>query len=214
VSDNIEQNELIVSNVDFSISTSSRIAIVGRNGTGKSTIFKLLNSELNPLSGTLYQNAHLHLATYSQHSTHHLELEMTPVEYLISKFPELKYQDARKYLGTIGIPGHIHENKIKTLSGGQKSRVVFVELQLTKSNIMLLDEPTNHLDMETIDGLIEGLKKYDGGLVVITHNIDLISEICNEIWICEESTIRKFPGDIGDYIRDLLKTMYEEELLE
>ena len=81
----------------------------------------------------------LRIGVYSQHSVDQLELDKTPVEYLRSKFPDLKYEMARKYLGTIGLPGHIHEHPIRTLSGGQKSRVVFVELQLTKCHILLFD---------------------------------------------------------------------------
>lgn len=155
----------------------SRIAIVGKNGTGKSTLLKLCSGELKPDKGEVHFNPKLRIGVYSQHSVDHLD--ESPVEYLLSKFSNLKYEQARKYLGTIGIPGHVHEHPIKTLSGGQKSRVTFVELQLTMCHILLLDEPTNH-------ALIEALKIFKRGIVVIAHNVNLISELCDEIWECGE----------------------------
>jgi len=207
--------ESLFEGVDFGINTDSRVAIVGKNGTGKSTLLKLLTKELTPSKGYIYYNPKLRIGVYSQHSVDQLELDKTPVEYLRSKFPELKYEQARKYLGTIGLPGHVHEHPIRTLSGGQKSRVCFVELQLTKCHILLLDEPTNHLDLETIDALVGALKEFEGGVVVITHNVNLIQELCEEIWECgDDKSVNVFDGDFVDYESKLVEEMREMELLQ
>ena len=99
-------------------------------------------------------------------------------------------------LGRFGLEGHHHEQDIHTLSGGQKSRVVFVELGMQRSHMLLLDEPTNHLDLETVDALVTALKLFKGGVLVITHNTNLINLVCNEIWIIEAENPK--PGGEGE----------------
>lgn len=157
--------------------------MVGPNGTGKSTLLKLCAKEMKPVKGYVWHHAALRIGVYSQHAVDQLDLSKSAVQYLMDKFP-IKYEEARKLLGTIGLPGANHEQRMATLSGGQKSRVVLVELQLTKAHILLLDEPTNHLDLETVDGLIRALQAFQGGLMIVTHNISLIEAVCNEIWVC------------------------------
>jgi len=136
---NYEGRENIFEKVDFGIDSNSRIAIVGPNGTGKSTLLKLCTKEIEPVKGTVSHNAKLRIGVYSQHSVDQLDLDLTPVSYLQKVFPGQKYQDVRKLLGTIGLPGSVHEHPIRTLSGGQKSRVVLVQLQLTQAHILFLD---------------------------------------------------------------------------
>ena len=109
-------------------------------------------------------------------------------------FPELKYQEVRNALGRFGLEGQHHEQDIHTLSGGQKSRVVFVELGLKRTHLLLLDEPTNHLDLETVDALVAALKEFKGGVMVITHNVSLISAVCDQIWIIENNQVKPFAG--------------------
>ncbi len=196
-------------NIDFGVSMSSRMAIVGPNGSGKSTLLKLCTRELQPTHGLVHHHGKLKLGVFSQHSVDQLDLHKTPVEYILSKFPEVNEQDVRKYLGTIGLPGKIHKHPIHTLSGGQKSRVVLVELQLTRCHILFLDEPTNHLDLETIDGLVNALKDFEGGVVIVTHNVQLVSQVCTEIWECGSSFIELFKGDFDDYAANLLETLNE-----
>eukprot|EP00296_Roombia_truncata_P007614 JP446059.1.p2 GENE.JP446059.1~~JP446059.1.p2 ORF type:complete len:204 (+),score=55.97 JP446059.1:1095-1706(+) len=149
-------------NINFGVNMDSRIALVGPNGTGKSTLLKILAGELTPTEGLVTPHRKLRVGVYSQHSVDQLNLDMTPVEYIQSLYPEMNYQIIRNMLGKFGLPGHHAVQKISTLSGGQKSRVVFVELGLKRSHILLLDEPTNHLDLETIDCLIKGLESYEG----------------------------------------------------
>jgi len=107
----------------------------------------------------------------------------------------------RNKLGQFGLEGQHHEQDIHTLSGGQKSRVVFVELGLSRCHLLLLDEPTNHLDLETVDCLVKALHHFKGGVMVITHNVSLINKVCSEIWIIEDDRVRAFPGAFEEYHR-------------
>eukprot|EP00735_Rhodelphis_limneticus_P005587 TRINITY_DN174_c0_g1::TRINITY_DN174_c0_g1_i1::g.14369::m.14369 TRINITY_DN174_c0_g1::TRINITY_DN174_c0_g1_i1::g.14369 ORF type:complete len:565 (-),score=176.29,sp/Q9M1H3/AB4F_ARATH/44.64/7e-156,ABC_tran/PF00005.22/8.4e-22,ABC_tran/PF00005.22/2.5e+03,ABC_tran/PF00005.22/4.4e-21,AAA_21/PF13304.1/1.4e-05,AAA_21/PF13304.1/1.2e+03,AAA_21/PF13304.1/0.0057,AAA_21/PF13304.1/9.5e-05,SMC_N/PF02463.14/0.00097,SMC_N/PF02463.14/2.4e+03,SMC_N/PF02463.14/2.6,SMC_N/PF02463.14/0.18,AAA_29/PF13555.1/0.036,AAA_29/P len=197
--------ELLFKDLDFGIHMDSRIALVGANGTGKSTLIKLMKGELTPLCGLISHHPKLRIGYFSQHSVDQLMMDKTPVEYIQELFPEMNYQMIRNRLGKFGLPGNAAIQRIDTLSGGQKSRVVFVELSLKRCHIMLLDEPTNHLDLETIDALIDAMKEFEGGVVIVTHNVRLISDICSEIWICKDDrTLEFFEGDFHDYRQSLI----------
>jgi ATP-binding cassette subfamily F protein 1 len=116
---------------------SSRIAIVGPNGVGKSTFLKLLVGDLEPVKGEQLKNHRLRIGRFDQHSGEHLTAEETPTEYLIRLF-NLPYEKARKQLGTFGLAGHAHTIKMKDLSGGQKARVALAELCLNAPDVLIL----------------------------------------------------------------------------
>jgi ATP-binding cassette, subfamily F, member 1 len=137
-----EDQKLLFINVEFGIDLSSRIAIVGPNGVGKSTFLKLLVGELDPNKGDQRRNHRLRIGRFDQHSGEHLTAEETPSEYLIRLF-NLPYEKARKQLGTFGLVSHAHTIKMKDLSGGQKARVAMAELCLAAPDVLILDEPTN-----------------------------------------------------------------------
>lgn len=139
---NFEGQKPLFINVDFGIDLSSRIAIVGPNGVGKSTFLKLLVGDLEPTKGEQKKNHRLRIGRFDQHSGEHLTAEETPSEYLIRLF-NLPYEKARKQLGTFGLISHAHTIKMKDLSGGQKARVALAELCLTAPDVLILDEPTN-----------------------------------------------------------------------
>ncbi|KNC72873.1 hypothetical protein SARC_14566, partial [Sphaeroforma arctica JP610] len=110
---------------------------------------------------------------YSQHFDDILNFDKTPVQYLVDKY-QLKYQEVRNKLGKFGLEGHAHTIPIKDLSGGQKARVVFVDLSFKECHILFLDEPTNHLDIESIDALIHAINEFEGGVICVTHDARLI----------------------------------------
>ena len=216
VSFNYKGGKNLFTNVDFGINMQSRIALVGANGTGKSTLLKLMLQEgITPTKGEVRQSRMCRIGVYNQHSCDQLAQDvrlakgekLTPVSYLLHKFTDRNYQEVRNMLGRFGLEGRHHEQEIATLSGGQKSRVVFVELGMQRSHLLLLDEPTNHLDLETVDCLVTALKQFEGGVMVITHNMSLINAVCNDIWIIEAGdfkeggeagTVKKWKGEFEE----------------
>ena len=204
VSFSYNENKPILNKVDFGMDLNSRITIVGPNGSGKSTFINLLVGNLNPKSGTVFRNNNLKIAYYNQHFIDVLPMDKNPIEYLqsIDNLPE---QEIRKLLGTIGLEGDAHKKIISNLSGGQKARIVLVSCQMLKPHILVMDEPTNHLDIESINGLILGINNFEGGVLIVSHDMNLITETECVLWICENNSIKKFNGDYYDYVDYVLR---------
>merc|ERR1711879_895017 len=190
--DGARPGEDIFRDLNFGLDMQPRIALVGRNGAGKTTLLHLL----------------------AQHLADQLDPEVTPVQYLHEKYPDEEYQNLRKHLGMFGLAGKRHNQVLRTLSGGEKNRVVFASLALYHPHILFLDEPTNHLDMESIEALVESLDKeaFSGGVVLVSHDQRLIDSACNEIWVVDEMSVERYEGDIYDYRAELIEEMEFEGL--
>jgi len=144
-------------------------------------------------------NKKIRIARFSQHHMDHLNVQMNPLEYMMSKYPGETEQTMRSHLGSLGLSGPLALQAIYTLSGGQRSRVVFAEITFRKPHLLLLDEPTNYLDLDTVDALIQALNEYGGGCLIISHDEHLITRVCDEIWVCGAGKIEKFNGDFETY---------------
>jgi ATP-binding cassette subfamily F protein 3 len=196
---------LILEHVDFNAQPGARMAIVGPNGAGKTTLLKLLNGLLSPTSGQLYRHGRLRIGLFTQHHVDQLDLSLSPLQLLQQRFPGNTEEEYRHQLGAFGVSGPLALQTIRTLSGGQKSRVVFAMLGMERPHVMILDEPTNHLDMDTIDAMITALRTFTGGVLVVSHDKRFIELLDCEIWICAEHRLRKFDGTIHDYANSLLR---------
>ena len=204
-------------NLNLGIDMGSRIAIVGPNGAGKSTLMNLLAGDIEPTSGTSRRSQKLRIGRYAQHFVDVLTLDVTPVHYLLEKFPDSGYriEQMRAKLGKFGLSGHHHMQPIVKLSGGQKARVVFAAISLSRPHILLLDEPTNHLDMQSVDALADAIEEYEGGVVIISHDSRLLSRVCedeerSEVWIVEDGELETYDGDFDDYRDELVREINEE----
>merc|ERR550534_3216106 len=177
---------LLFKKVDFGLDMSSRVAIVGPNGVGKSSFLKMLTHKVDLLDGEVIRNPRLRVGFYNQHSADQLTLGESPVEYLQRNF-NMEYQDCRKLLGRFGLAGHAHTIKIKDLSGGQKSRVALADMASHEPDMIILDEPTNNLDIESIDALAEAVNEFTGGVIIVSHDARLILETHCQLWIVEDA---------------------------
>lgn len=156
----------------------SRIAIVGANGVGKSTLLKLLVGSLNLTSGNSYRNGRLSLSMFTQHHIDQLKLPLSPLEQFMEDFPGSTQEIYRAHLGSFGITGTLALRPNYLLSGGQKSRVAFALAMWKNPHMLVLDEPTNHLDIDAVNALIVALNNYSGGVIIVSHDQHLISTVC------------------------------------
>jgi ATP-binding cassette subfamily F protein 3 len=173
-----KENEFILRNINFSLDMQSRIAIVGANGVGKSTLLKLLVGSLNLTSGNSYRNGRLSLSMFTQHHIDQLKLPLSPLEQFMQDFPGATQEAYRSHLGSFGITGNLALRPNYLLSGGQKSRVAFSLAMWKNPHILVLDEPSNHLDIDAVNALIVALNNYNGGVIIVSHDQHLISTVC------------------------------------
>mmetsp|Transcript_21723 Transcript_21723/g.24726 ORF Transcript_21723/g.24726 Transcript_21723/m.24726 type:complete len:685 (-) Transcript_21723:211-2265(-) len=186
--------------VDFGIDLQTRVALVGPNGAGKTTLFKVICDELTPTKGAVKRNSHLKISRFTQHFEDKLDLTMTPLAFFKEKLmPKEPVDKIRSLLGRYGCSGAMQQQTMNQLSAGQKARIVFAIIAHEKPHLLLLDEPTNPLDMESIDSLAACLNNFKGGVVMISHDMRLISQCAEEIYICDNKKITKYRGDIMDF---------------
>ncbi|KAK9274510.1 hypothetical protein L1049_021759 [Liquidambar formosana] len=190
---------LLFKNLNFGIDLDSRIAMVGPNGIGKSTILKLIAGELQPSSGTVFRSAKVRIAVFSQHHVDGLDLSSNPLLYMMRCYPGVPEQKLRAHLGSFGVTGNLALQPMYTLSGGQKSRVAFAKITFKKPHIILLDEPSNHLDLDAVEALIQGLVLFQGGVLMVSHDEHLISGSVEELWAVSDGKVAPFHGTFQDY---------------
>ncbi|KAL3811215.1 hypothetical protein ACHAXA_004517 [Cyclostephanos tholiformis] len=192
-------NELY-SKVDFGVDLQTRVALVGPNGAGKTTLIKLMTGDLTPTKGMVKRNMHLKISRFTQHFEEKLDLSMTPLDFFKQKvMPEEPIEKIRPLLGRYGCSGDQQSQVMNQLSAGQKARIVFAMIAHEKPHLLLLDEPTNPLDMESIDALARCLNKFKGGVLMISHDMRLISQCAQEIYVCDHKKVVKYRGDIMDF---------------
>jgi len=186
--------KIVLEHVDFDLQMDSKIAVVGPNGSGKTTLINLLLGHNQPNSGIVRSNGRLKIGHFNQFHVDQLDLNMTCVQLLASKFPGQTEEEYRRQLGRFGITGQTGLQVIGTLSGGQKSRVVFTMIAMSHPHVLVFDEPTNHLDMDTIDALTLSLKDFKGGVLVVSHDEKFLDAVCNEVWVCSNKRLTRFTG--------------------
>ena len=202
--------KIILKSVSFDIQMDSKVAIVGPNGAGKSTLIHLLVGDITPLSGTCHRHGRLRIALFSQHHVDQLELGQSSVQFLQSKFPGKVEEEYRRYLGRYGLTGTTALQPIGTLSGGQKSRVVFAYMAMFNPHILVLDEPTNHLDMDSIDALSRALREFTGGILIVSHDELFLDSVCKEVWVCDGGKLTLFTGKHA--VKDGVVRQYKKSL--
>ena len=199
VSFGYDENNLLLKDVNLDVQMDSRIALVGANGCGKTTLLKIMMEQLRPLKGFVSRNPRLRIGYFTQHHVDSMDLTTSAVDWMSKSFPGKTDEEYRRHLGSFGITGTLGLQKMQLLSGGQKSRVAFAALCLNNPHILVLDEPSNHLDTTGLDALVEALKNFNGGVLMVSHDISVIDSVCKEIWVSEQGTVKRFEGTIYDY---------------
>lgn len=204
-----EAKDYLYSKLSFGVDGESRISLVGPNGAGKSTLLNLMVHELAPTEGSVSHKSGLKIGRYHQHSADQLDFNISPVEHIRSKYPNLhdSLQGYRAEVGRFGITGDAQLSPIGHLSDGLKARLVFAEISICKPHILLLDEPTNALDCGGIDALAEAINSFEGGVVLVSHDFRLLSQVAREIWVVERGVNVWKEGDISTYKESLKKGM-------
>jgi len=195
----------LVENVSFTISPGARIALLGHNGAGKSTVIKLLAGELPALSGERVEAKDLRIGYFAQHQLEQLKERESPLQHLRSMggpaAVKATEQELRDFLGTFGFRGDRVFEAIGPFSGGEKARLVLALLSYLRPNLLLLDEPTNNLDLEMRQALARALQDYPGAVLMVSHDRHLLRTVIDEFYIVANGCARPFDGDLDDYAR-------------
>ncbi|PPQ67392.1 hypothetical protein CVT25_005971 [Psilocybe cyanescens] len=190
-------DKLILKGVNFDVSLDSRIAMVGPNGAGKSTLIKLLTGELKPLSGHVTRNGRLRVGYFAQHHVDSLIPTMSPVQFLASKFPGRTEQEYRQHLGNFQISGMTGRASVNRHA--QWRTEVPCSILIAVASKTTHSTPTNHLDIEGLDALMLALQKWNGGVIIISHDEKFITTVANQLWVCGDGTVKNFKGDVQSY---------------
>ena len=194
----------ILKNINLSISNDSRIALVGANGNGKSTLIKLIAGNLDPMKGSIIRKKNLKIGYFAQHQADELDLEKTGYQVLSEIDPEKPDLFIRGVLGRFGFDKQKSETRIENLSGGEKTRLLFCLMSYHSPDLLLMDEPTNHLDIDSRLSLINSLNEFEGAIILVSHDKDIIEKVAEQILIVKDSQVNLFVDDISDY-EDILK---------
>ncbi len=195
----------VLRGIDLRIDADDRIAMLGANGQGKSTFAKLLCGRIAPMSGAMRHHKKLRVGYFAQHQLDELAEGKTPHDYFHDLMPDATEAQRRARLGQYGFGANLADNKVETLSGGEKARLLFALAAFHKPHILVLDEPTNHLDMEARGELIAALNAYEGAVILISHDRHLLETTADRLWLVADGTVTRFDGDLDAYERLVLE---------
>lgn len=191
----------LISDLELEVFKGDRIAIIGPNGRGKTTLLNLIAKEFEPTKGTINYNPNLKINYFGQTNINRLNLENTVEEEIASAIADVSQKSrARSLAGVMMFSGDTAMKKVKVLSGGERSRVLLGKILANESNMLLLDEPTNHLDMESIESLIDALEDYDGTALVVTHDEELLHAFATRLIVFDGGKCRIFEGTYADFL--------------
>ncbi|QIE54582.1 ABC-F family ATP-binding cassette domain-containing protein [Pikeienuella piscinae] len=189
----------VLRDISLRIDPDDRIALLGANGQGKSTLAKLISRRLSPIEGVETRAAKLRIGYFAQHQTDELHEDETPVQHIRRLLPDQPEAKLRGRLGAVGIGAEIATNKVRSLSGGQKARLLLALMTVHQPQLLILDEPTNHLDIESREALAQALAEYEGAVILIAHDAELVGAVADRLWLVSEGGVKPFDGDMDDY---------------
>jgi len=195
----------VLSGISLALTRADRLAVIGANGNGKTTLVRLRAGELAPLSGERREGREIVIGYFAQHQVELLRADETPLAMMTRLYRGEREQRLRDFLGRFGFAAERAERPIGPLSGGEKSRLALAALVKRRPNLLLLDEPTNHLDLEMRRSLVMALQSFDGALVIVSHDRALLATCADRILVVADGRVREFDGDLDDYRQLRLK---------
>src|SRR5579859_171336 len=189
----------VLRGVSLSVDTDDRIALLGANGNGKSTLAKLLADRLSPMSGEMRRGPKLRVGYFAQHQTEELVESETPIDHMTRALPRAAPPRVRAQLARFGLDADRAEIPVANLSGGEKARLLLSLATREAPQLLILDEPTNHLDIDAREALVKALADFQGAVLLITHDPHLVELVADRLWLVADGTVRPFDGDLDDY---------------
>jgi len=189
----------VLRNVSLSVDMEDRIALLGANGNGKSTLAKLLAGRLAPMAGQVRRGPRLKVGYFAQHQTDELVATETPLDHMARALPRATQTQVRAQLARFGLDADRADTPTTNLSGGEKARLLLALATRDAPQLLILDEPTNHLDIDARDALVKALADFQGAVLVITHDPHLVELVADRLWLVADGTVRAFDGDLDDY---------------
>ena len=189
----------VLRNISLSIDMDDRIALLGANGNGKSTLAKLLAGRLAPQSGEMRRGPKLRVGYFAQHQTDELVADESPIAHMTRALPRADPPQVRAQLARFGLDADRAETPVANLSGGEKARLLLALATRDAPQLLLLDEPTNHLDIDAREALVKALADFEGAVLLITHDPHLVELIAERLWLVADGTVRPFDGDLDEY---------------
>ncbi|WP_368415299.1 ABC-F family ATP-binding cassette domain-containing protein [Falsiroseomonas sp.] len=189
----------VLRGLDLRVDQDDRIALLGANGNGKSTLAKLLAGRLDAARGDVRRASRLKVGFFAQHQAEELDLSGTPLSHMRDALPKATDTQVRAQLARFGLQGEKAETRIGACSGGEKARLLLALCTRDAPHLLILDEPTNHLDIDAREALVKALADYEGAVLLITHDPHLVELVADRLWLVADGTVRDFDGDLDEY---------------
>ena len=194
----------VLRRMSLRIDQDDRIALLGRNGEGKSTLSKLLAGKLDVMGGTVTRHGKLRIGFFAQHQVEELHLDETPLQHVQRLRPEEHQARLRARLAGFGLMAEQAETAVGRLSGGQKARLSLLLATIDAPHLLILDEPTNHLDIESREALVEALTEYSGAVILVSHDMHLLGLVADRLWLVKGGAVTPYDKDLESYRAELL----------
>ncbi len=195
---------LVLRKLNLRIDQDDRIALLGRNGEGKSTLSKLLAGKLEPAEGKYHRSNKLRIGYFAQHQVDELHIDETPLQHIQRLRPDEQQAKLRARLAGFGLMADQAETLVGRLSGGQKARLSLLLATIDAPHLLILDEPTNHLDIESREALVTALTEYSGAVILVSHDMHLLSLVADRLWLVKGGAVTPYTEDLEAYRRQLL----------